>query len=377
MVVDDSLRDDAASMSDRQPHGRRKMLAMTLAVAVTVAGLGVGGVALAGTADESAAVEGSGEADTAPATSSGTEEVARRNLIEQRTTAGTVTFGESWALPIRASGVVTDAPEAGTVVNPGQVLLHVNALPVYLAEGSVPLYRELRLQTKALSGEDVAQLQRFLMAAGFDDEGRLTADGEFGRTTRNAVRAWQKANGLEVTGAIDRTQIVFSEAPVRIAKAPRVGDDFNELAVTAAGATITTEIQTDDRSFAEVGTPVTLDAGNGSELTGRITKVTPTVNDGGDRRLSVTIEPNQQLDAALTRVQVTLTKTVATDVLTVPVRAVVALSGGGFALEVVRSTGPALRQVELGAVTDDLVEVSGDIAEGDRVIVPSLIGGES
>lgn len=353
------------------------MLAMTAVVAVAVAGAGTGGVALAGTSQQPTEINESAAADTSPVGSGDSEEITRRDLIEERTTAGTVTFGDSWNLPVRASGVVTNVPESGTVVRPGQVLLHINARPVHLAEGSVPLYRELRFESKALTGDDVAQLQRFLIAAGFDEKGKMAADGHFGRTTRNAVKAWQKANGLEQTGAIDRTQLVFSESPVRLAKVPRIGDDFSELPVTAAGATITAEIKNDDRSFVEVGSTVTLNAGDGTELTGRITKVTSTVNDNGDRRISVTIDPDQELDPALTRVQVKLTKTAATDALTVPVRAIVALSGGGFAVEVVTPTGPTLRQVELGAVIDDMVEVSGDVAEGDRVIVPSLIGGES
>lgn len=47
------------------------------------------------------------------------------------------------------------------------------------------------------SAEDVADLQRLLKHAGFDPG---EVDGKFGRRTRRAVEAFQKANGIKVDG---------------------------------------------------------------------------------------------------------------------------------------------------------------------------------
>lgn len=48
-------------------------------------------------------------------------------------------------------------------------------------------------------GSDVMELQKALISLNFDC-GSYGADGEFGDCTEMAVRNWQKANGLEVTG---------------------------------------------------------------------------------------------------------------------------------------------------------------------------------
>ena len=50
-----------------------------------------------------------------------------------------------------------------------------------------------------------------------------------------------------------------------------------------------------------------------------------------------------------------------------------ALAEGGHAVEVVTDDGPArLVRVETGAYADGRVVVTGDVAEGDTIIVPGL-----
>ena len=89
----------------------------------------------------------------------------------------------------------------------------------------------------------------------------------------------------------------------------------------------------------------------------------------------------QPTDAAATGsldrapVQVEITTNVVNNVLSVPVTALVGKSGGGFAVEVVRDSGRReLVAVRLGLfdAASGRVQVDGDLAEGDRVVVPSL-----
>lgn len=51
---------------------------------------------------------------------------------------------------------------------------------------------------KGSKGSAVLQLQKMLNAKGY----KLTEDGDFGSKTEAAVKAYQKANGLEVDGEV-------------------------------------------------------------------------------------------------------------------------------------------------------------------------------
>jgi multidrug efflux pump subunit AcrA (membrane-fusion protein) len=74
-------------------------------------------------------------------------------------------------------------------------------------------------------------------------------------------------------------------------------------------------------------------------------------------------------------VQVEITAGGVENALSVPVTALVGRSGGGFAVEVVRDDGQRrVVAVELGLfdTSDGRVQVTGDLSEGDQVVVPSL-----
>ena len=57
-------------------------------------------------------------------------------------------------------------------------------------------------------------------------------------------------------------------------------------------------------------------------------------------------------------------------VLAVPVEAIVALAEGGFAVEVIDGATTHYVRVTLGAFADGMVEIDGDVAEGQNVVVP-------
>ena len=69
-------------------------------------------------------------------------------------------------------------------------------------------------------------------------------------------------------------------------------------------------------------------------------------------------------------VNVVTTRTIATGVLAVPVRALLAEPGGKYAVEVIKNGAATRVPVELGSFADNLVEItSGDLHEGDKVVV--------
>lgn len=318
------------------------------------------------------------EATQPPATETVT--VTRGDLVESVDRNGSVGFGSESTLPIEADGLVTETRESGDSVGPGDVLLRVSNRPVTLAEGTQPLYRELRrvgsserdaandrigLQT----GADVEQLQRFLLAAGFDDNGRLEADGTFGLTTERAVEDWQREVGHSATGKVDRSQLVFVAGQVRIESAPGIGEAFNSVSVTSGSPKITLTVNDAQRSFFTVGTDVELES-LGLTATGRVTSQKRTVNEEGSTAFAIEIElaAGSDLGGAETA-KVIATKTSAEDVLSVPVRALVALAEGGWAVQVDAPGGATLKAVELGLVIDGRAEISG-IDEGTELVVP-------
>ncbi len=369
-------------MSGQGRTQRRRKIGFGLAATAAVVTLLVAGAALGparlgvGTTDGAAASSGSGtsgstgdQAATTPVT--GLETIATGDLVERQEETGAVAHGETWTPQIDAQGTVTGAPDVGTTINFGDTLLEVDAKPIKLAEGDVPLYRSLNYQArKHLKGPDVEQLQQFLIDAGYDDAERLNVDGDFGLSTHRAVKAWQKDTGRDQTGTVDRTQLVFSPEPLRIDTSPRVGSQFSELTVTEAGQRITAEFASRQKAFVEVGATVELQLGSGESLPGTITETTSTVSDQGDRVVEVTVTPDADLPPGTERVKVIASRVAASDVLTVAVRAVLALAGGGYGLEVQTGDRTELRPVDLGVVVDDVAEISGEFSEGDQVVVP-------
>ncbi len=140
-------------------------------------------------------------------------------VVEEGTVGRSLTFTAvaTWELvPVgrnSASGVVTSVEIGpGDLVEAGQVLYTVNLRPVVVAEGDVPSFRPLARRSE---GPDVAQLQRLLTDLGFyhDD-----VDGSFGRSTRTAVKAWQKSLGVDDTGIVEAGDLVFvPRLPARLA----------------------------------------------------------------------------------------------------------------------------------------------------------------
>ncbi|MEM8925866.1 MAG: peptidoglycan-binding protein [Actinomycetota bacterium] len=348
---------------------RTFLIGATLIGALVALMVGAGVLSGAAKTDQAAAAEPSEASAPRP-----TETVKRSTLTETANTTGRVGFGAQWQAPIDAEGIVTKRHDKGTIVEPGEELIRINDKPITLANGTAPMYRTLEMvgtsKSKHLKGDDVRQLQEFLLTNDHDDSGRMEADGIFGTATRNAVKAWQKNVGLEETGKVDRTHIVFSDGPLRIDDEPRVGATFSGLQVTAGTPQVTGEFEAKQRAFVLEGATVTLDP-DGEAVTGTIAGVESGVNDEGDQVVKFTVEVSRALPEGTEKVRIKATRTLATDVTVVPVRAVLALAGGGYGLEVKTSSGTELRRVELGDLVDDVVEVTGDIDEGDEVIVPN------
>jgi peptidoglycan hydrolase-like protein with peptidoglycan-binding domain len=352
---------------------RRVVLA---GAAVGVVALGAG-VVVATSGSPSAAGAATTDGSVAAAT------VTRRDLVLRDDVDGTLGYGDPRSIVASAPGTVTRLPTEGKVVLRGQSLYDVNARGVRLLYGTMPLWRRLAV---GVEGEDVEQLERNLVELGHDPNG-MTVDEVFDADTAAAVRSWQESLDLKETGVVESGDAVFLPGPRRIGQLETsVGAPVQPgqavLQVTGTMPVVDIDLDATQQELARVGATVRVELPSGRVVRGRITSVgkvaevaTTAQGETGTPTVPVVVqlaEPAKRdgLDGA--PVVVSLERERARNVLAVPVEAILALRGGGEAVELVSAGGErTLTAVETGTFADGYVAVSGKgIAEGASVVVP-------
>ncbi len=341
--------------------------------AAAVASVGVAGalVFVFRPDDQGSAATISSSADTTTAT------VERQDLVDRESVSGTLGYGEATPQSSPRQGTITALPAEGSVVERGQSLVEVDGKPVPLFYGSVPLYRTL--ESGVDDGPDVRQLEENLQALGFAGSS-MTVDEHFDSATRSAVHAWQESLGLEETGIVTPESFVFQPGPVRVGEhSASIGSPAGGAVYQATGTTriVTVRLEASRQSLAVVGDKAQVELPDGTTTEGTIATVGTVAtqdNEQSPARITVTItldDPNAGGTLSEAPVTVDFTKSSVQGVLAVPVRALLALSEGGYAVEVDRGSKRELIAVELGAFADGYVEVTGDLAEGDEVVMPA------
>lgn len=313
-------------------------------------------------------------------------QVIRRDLVQTKTLAGTLGYGQQRPFPTNTTGIVTALPAEGDIIGFGEVLFQIDNEPVLLLEGSIPQFR--RFTSNMTDGADVEQLEDNLVRLGYADDVDLTVDQDFTAVTRDVIEALQLELGIEETGRIELGRVVFASAPVRIGElhvelGQTVSPQITLLSVTESEQRITMDLDAEDRSLVAVGTAVDIELPDGVVVAGRISDIaavaTRSVNQqngaADDPTIEVTVvfagnPPQDVFDAA--PVDIVVTEEVIAGVLTVPVPSLIALSGGGHAVELVVDGGTQLIGVEIGDFVDEIVEVRGDLQEGDSVVLGAV-----
>jgi peptidoglycan hydrolase-like protein with peptidoglycan-binding domain len=324
-------------------------------------------------------------AGSQPATT--TAAVAARDLRAQEQVQGTLGYGEVRTVANQRQGTITWLPEEGTVVRRGQPLYRVDGRPVQLLYGKLPAWRELSVGVD--DGPDVRQLERNLVALGYDPDRGITVDDHFTSATRAAVTRWQEAVGLPETGAMQPGDAVWQPGAVRVGELKAsVGDAARPggpvLEATSTSRQVAIDLDASRQPYVHVGDPVDIELPGGRTTTGRVASVgkVATAASGSDPADdgSPTVEVTVSLDkpkatGSLDQAPVVahITTEVRKDVLAVPVNALLALAEGGYAVEVERDGRRGLVGVELGLFADGMVEVEGGggLRAGDRVVVPA------
>jgi hypothetical protein len=367
------------------PLRRRRALVGGLASVLLVAG----GAVVALRADGSTGDGGGADSDSGGGDNGGTAtaEVTKRDLEERAELSGTLGYGDQTDITRQGQGTITALPALGTVVERGETLVEVDGHAVPLWFGDRPLWRQLG--PGADDGPDVEEVEANLVALGFASADDLTVDQDWTSATTAAVEDWQESLGLEETGTLAPGDVVISFGAVRIAGHPTAvggGAGGPVATVTSATRQVTVDVDADKQSLVAKDQAVEVELPDGTVLDGTITEVgtvaessetDPITGEPTDATISVTVTLADagkagSLDQAPVTVRVVTSA--AQGVLAVPVDALLALAEGGYAVERV-GTGPKgadeLVKVDTGAFADGWVEVTGDVAEGDEVVVPT------
>ena len=380
--------------ADRAARRRRRRAAAV--AAPVVAALVAAGIVLSGPPWRPA------HPAAAAAVTLGTAPVVRTDLVNTIQVSGSIGYAGSYAVVNQVTGTAyTALPAPGATIRRGRELYEVDGTPVTLFYGSRPEWRSL--SEGVTPGPDVAQLDRNLIALGYGDG--LPVSDYFTGATAWAVELWQQARGLPVTGTVPLGQVAYAPGPLRITGVTPVPGSPPQPGTAIATATspvpvVTAAVPVGQEYLVKAGDAVTVTLPDGVTTTpGVVTSLSSVASaasgnadsppGGGPVGITGTQGPGGsgqdtvQMTVRFTRpadtghldqapVSVNIVSAQARDVLAVPVSALVALAGGGYAVDVVQGGAAHLVAVQTGLFSQTLVQVSGPgLAAGARVQVPA------
>jgi multidrug efflux pump subunit AcrA (membrane-fusion protein) len=374
--ADAGQRGAVAAAGRGRPGGRRRPATATVLVLVV---LGAGaGIAWSAGAFRSQDSPGGAQGAAPPAT----QAVVREDLSSTTPVTATLGYADSYTVRGQGGGALTWLPAVGQVVGQGQALYRVdNGTPVVLLYGPVPAWRTL---DEGLTGADVTQLNHDLVALGYASSPDISALGwdYFSWETQDAVQQLESALGVSSpAGSLPLGSVVFEPTAIRVtsvlgsAGGPAAGP---VLAATSDQHVVTIPLSTAQEPEVAVGDAVTITLPDGASTPGKISSVgTVASGTAGNATIPVTVTLTDPSAAgALDQAPVTvyITTASASDVLVVPVGALVAQSPGGYAVEVIGAGNiRRLVPVTVGIFDDNsgLVQVTGVLTPGEQVVVPA------
>jgi hypothetical protein len=370
-----------------EPHRtrRRRLLVLGLVVVLAAAAFVVAAKPFAGSSGPAGGV-----ADNADPTSTTTVQV--QDISSQTQVSATLEYAGSYNVVNQAQGTVTSLPAIGQVVSEGQVLYDVSGSPVVLLYGTTPAYRTLSegATDTATSGADVENLNYDLVALGYLTSAEVGSEvRDFTSWTKVGVEKLQAALGVTQNGMLGLGQVVFLPSAARITSLGAntiVGGSAQPgqqiMSATSTGRVVSIALDAAQQGEVAAGDKVSITLPNGQTTPGTVTSVgtvaTTPSSGSGSPTITVLVTPDNPaatgtLDQA--PVEVSITQNSAKNAFVVPVDALLALSSGGYALEVVSSTGThSLEPVTTGIFDDasGTVQVSGSgVAAGQRIVIPA------
>jgi peptidoglycan hydrolase-like protein with peptidoglycan-binding domain len=303
-------------------------------------------------------------------------------LSSQTSVSGTLGYAGGYTIINELQGTVTALPHAGAIVRCGRVLYRVANSPVVLLCGGTPAYRSL---SEGDSGPDVRQMNANLVRLGYATHSAVDPSSDyFGSETAYALERLQKSLGVAQTGSLELGRAVFLSGPLRITKViATLGASAGPGGPVAQASSTRRQVQVAldaaQQSSVKSGDRVTITLPDSRTTSGKVTDVgkVATASRSSGATIPVYIAPRDpvatgNLDQAPVQVHITMASV--RDALSVPVAALLARAGGGYAVETVDTRGVhRLVTVTLGLFddADGLVQVSGPLTAGEHVVVPA------
>jgi hypothetical protein len=360
------------------PRGRRRGRWVALGIVVVV----VAGAVLAWRAGAFAPAATGQQGAPAPATAA----VIRQDLSATTPVTATLGYGGSSTVRGQGGGTLTWLPPAGQVIRQGQVLYKTgNGSPVVLLYGSVPAWRTL---DEGITGQDVTQLNHDLVKLGCAGRADIVALGwdYYSWETAYGVQRLEERLGVSSPpGSLSLGQVVFEPAALRVATVTgSLGGPASGPVLTATSDrhVVTIPLDASQQSEVKAGDTVSITLPDGTTTPGVVSSVgtvATTSGSGGSPATTIPVQvtlTDPKAAGTLDQAPVTVNITTASvkNVLAVPVGALLARSPGGYVVEVV-GPGNTRRYVPVRpGIFDDtsgLVQVTGALSPGQRVVVPA------
>jgi hypothetical protein len=371
----------------RRPKRRRWRVGVTVLVLAVVAGVVVA---------VSDPFSGGKKSPAPAAGGTSLAAVQKGPLSSQVNQSGTLSYvgrddGTPYSVVNQVKGIYTWVPSAGDEVKCGRVLYWAGDTPVMLLCGERPAYRDL---SEGDSGKDVRELNQNLVTLGYADRSELNPDSDyFGSKTAAALEKLQDKLGADETGSLVLGAAVFLPGPLRISKTmATLGTNAMPGAQVAEATSterqVTVDLDASQQSQVKVGDGAQITLPDNRTTSGKVSRIGTVASSSNDKGsgsgsgsssatvpIYVTLKRPKDagsLDQAPVRVQITTDGV--KDALIVPVTALTGQAGGGYSVERVDYRGVhSMVPVTLGLFdnADGLVQVSGNLAAGDRVMVPA------
>ena len=222
------------------------------------------------------------------------------------------------------------------------------------------------------NGTDVAQLQSFLIAGGWDTRAEIEPNGAWSAATTSAVQLWQADTGQEVTGQVALGDLWFVADSIRI-----VSVESAEGVVVSDGDAVLTYTSSDRRVEASVSQipdgllstqDLSVQLPDGQAVAAELTSVRGT-DSGFDLVFSIDLEGVSTDE--FNRLPVTLewTKNEVNDELTLPPEAIKRVDSGEYIVDVLQGDLIERVPVEIIGQAGRVVAVTG-IDERAVVLIP-------